>query len=259
MGDLLKYLGSSGVESLYKQQQSTQSGGYQNTNSGYSGLNGLNRPPSYNQSDYGQQQNTSSGYSAYNNHQHRKVDASRPYIVLVQNGAGYLQNYVIFGSSENRTHPNFGNPPQITITYGLAGYSYTQLLADTEAKPFTLGRIRIDLLDTNTANLTSPLSVIKTSSEGTVFQSPLTPYTALNQFITSAIEIPCNFEVDADTSIRGSLLAQSGIRLSFFPAHRYGMNQMDRIERERLRKLAQEAAEYEEMKMLLLITIRGRA
>lgn len=149
-----------------------------------------------------------------------KVDVSRPYIVLVQNTNLVLTNFVLFGSSQNRTSATFGNPAGVNVTYGLAGYTYTQLLADSEAKPFTLGRIRIDLLDNFTANLTSPLSVTKTSSEGTVFTSPLTPFTALNQFITTAIEIPCNFEVDGDTSLTGSLVASSGIRISFFPATR---------------------------------------
>lgn len=170
--------------------------------------------------DYAEGVDYATGQEVHQMAAHAKVDVSRPYIVLVQNGNGILTNYVLFGSSQNRTSATFGNPAGISVTYGLAGYTYTQLLADTEAKPFTLGRIRIDLLDTNTANLTSPLSVIKTSSEGTVFQSPLTPYTALNQFITSAIEIPCNFEIDGDTSVQGSLVATSGIRVSFFPAHR---------------------------------------
>ena len=152
---------------------------------------------------------------------HMKVDVSRPYIVIVQNTNLVLTNYVLFGSSQNRTSATFGNAAGILVTYGLAGYTYTQLLADSEGKPFTLGRIRIDLLDSNTANLTSPISVTKTSSEGTVFTSPLTPYTALNQFQTNAIEIPCNFEVDGDTQLTGALVASSGIRVSFFPAHRW--------------------------------------
>lgn len=149
---------------------------------------------------------------------HTHVDVSRPYIVIVQNTNVILTNYVLFGSSQNRTSATFGNAAGVLVTYGLAGYTYTQLLADTESKPFTLGRIRIDLLDANTANLTSPISVTKTNSEGTVFTSPLTPYTALNQFQTAAIEIPCNLEIDGDTSLTGALVASSGIRMSLFPS-----------------------------------------
>jgi hypothetical protein len=145
-----------------------------------------------------------------------RTDVARPYIVNIQNTNGAITNYVLFGSAANRTSATFGEPAGIVVTYGLIGYTYAQLLADSESKPFTIGRIRLD--DTTAggapANLTSPLSVAKTSSEGTLFQSPLTPYTALNQFITSAIEIPCNFEVDSDTSINGSLIATSSLRFS---------------------------------------------
>ena len=151
-----------------------------------------------------------------------RADVSRPYIINVQNTNGAATNYILFGSSANRTSATFNEPSGIVVTYGLAGYSYQQLLADSEAKPFTIGRIRLD--DTTSggapANLTAPLTVQKTSSEGTLFQSPLTPYTALNQFITSAIEIPCNFEVDGDTQINSSLIASSSVRVSIFPANR---------------------------------------
>ncbi len=154
--------------------------------------------------------------------QQMRTDVARPYIVNISNTNVALTNYVLFGSAANRTSATFGEPAGIVVTYGLAGYTYAQLLADSESKPFTIGRIRLD--DTTaggaSANLTAPLSVAKTSSEGTLFQSPLTPYTALNQFITSAIEIPCNFEVDSDTQIQGSLIASSSIRFSIFPAMR---------------------------------------
>ncbi len=151
-----------------------------------------------------------------------RVDVARPYIINITNANGALTNYLLFGSSANRVSATFNEPAGITVTYGLAGYSYLQLLADSESKPFTVGRIRLD--DTTaggaTANLTAPLTVSKTSSEGTLFQSPLTPYQALNQFITTAIEIPCNFEVDGDTQIQGSLIATSSVRVSIFPAAR---------------------------------------
>lgn len=151
-----------------------------------------------------------------------RTDVSRPYIVNVANTNLVLTNYLLFGSSANRVSATFNEPAGIVVTYGLAGYSYLQLLADSEAKPFTIGRLRLD--DTTAggapANLTAPLTVSKTSSEGTLFQSPLTPYTALNQFITTAIEIPCNFEVDGDTQIQGSLIASSSVRVSIFPAAR---------------------------------------
>ena len=151
-----------------------------------------------------------------------RTDVARPYIINIANGNVGSTNYVLFGSAANRTSATFGEPAGIVVTYGLAGYTYAQLLADSESKPFTVGRIRLD--DTTaggaTANLTAPLTVAKTSSEGTLFQSPLTPYTALNQFITSAIEIPCNFEVDSDTSINGSLIGSSSVRFSIFPAMR---------------------------------------
>lgn len=151
-----------------------------------------------------------------------RVDVARPYIVNVANTNLALTNYLLFGSSANRVSATFNEPAGILVTYGLAGYSYLQLLADSESKPFTVGRIRLD--DTTaggaTANLTAPLTVSKTSSEGTLFQSPLTPYQALNQFITTAIEIPCNFEVDGDTQIQGTLIASSSVRVSIFPAMR---------------------------------------
>ncbi len=152
----------------------------------------------------------------------QRVDVSRPYIINVANGNAFLTNYLLFGSAANRTAAGFNEPAGITVTYGLAGYTYAQLLADSESKPFTIGRIRLD--DTTAggavANLTAPITVSKTSSEGTLFQSPLTPYQALNQFITSAIEIPCNFEVDSDTQLQGSLIATSSVRVSIFPAAR---------------------------------------
>lgn len=151
-----------------------------------------------------------------------RTDVSRPYIVNVANTNGFLTNYNLFGSSANRVSATFNEPAGIVVTYGLAGYSYLQLLSDSESKPFTIGRLRLD--DTTAggapANLTAPLTVAKTSSEGTLFQSPLTPYTALNQFVTTAIEIPCNFEVDGDTQINGTLIASSSVRVSIFPAAR---------------------------------------
>ena len=93
-----------------------------------------------------------------------RVDVARPYIINVANTNLVLTNYLLFGSSANRVSATFNEPAGILVTYGLAGYSYLQLLADSESKPFTVGRLRLD--DTTaggaTANLTAPLTVSKT-------------------------------------------------------------------------------------------------
>ncbi len=190
-------------------------------------------------------------HGLYGNHYNER-HISRPYVVLVQNENHTQTNYILFGSASNRLAANYGNPIGINISCGMEGYSYSELLADTEVRPFTLGRIRIDTLDSNTRNLEMPVSVTKISAQGTVFMSPLTPYTALNQFITSAIEIPCNFEIDNGTAINGSLVPKSKVRISFYPASRVSFDNLEDIAR---RKREADAAEYESIRYLLLLTI----
>ncbi len=179
-----------------------------------------------------------------------QMDVVRPYIVVVQNGNDHASNYVLFGAYQNRTSASFGNPSGITVSYGMSGYTYHQLLAETESQPFILGRIRIDTMDGNSGNLTSPLTVNTNDIDGTISSTLLTPHVPLNQFITHVVEMECDVKVDAYTSIEGYLNANSGVRFTLFPSARVRFDRFALIERRR-----REEKEYEELRYLLILTI----
>jgi hypothetical protein len=66
-----------------------------------------------------------------NIHQYN-AKTSSPYEVLVQNTTGGALTAVIFGSDNNRTAANFGNPVGITITSATPNINYLQQLASSE-------------------------------------------------------------------------------------------------------------------------------
>ena len=85
--------------------------------------------------------------------------ASSPYIIDITNNSNESIEFVTIGNSyADRFENNFGQHPNIEITYLIRDITYSEFLAHTEKKPFDVCKTIIK--STSTQQLDQPTSII---------------------------------------------------------------------------------------------------
>ena len=144
-----------------------------------------------------------------------KVTIARPFVLNVLNNTDVLKQAVLFQKAPLIDEERIED---ISIKYGLIGYSYSEMCEDIKKKDIPIRKIRLDMLDLNTKNYgkfdKSDFIVEHKNSSG---EYELKFKHAPNQFIFSARELDCDFILDTSSIISLYVPAKSGIRLSFFP------------------------------------------
>ena len=141
---------------------------------------------------------------------------SDPYTFTLTNTIATDTPVNLFNSRLNRTLANNGIATTITVTYGFPNYTYGQLLADTEASPFTCGKIRVD--STSASQLSQSMVFVQNSPNGYSTGEPATILTNLFQQINTGVEYSCNRVIDGSWGINYTVLASQSATLRFYPA-----------------------------------------
>ncbi len=141
---------------------------------------------------------------------------SDPYTFTLTNTIATDTAVNLFNSRLNRTLANQGIAATITVTYGFPNYTYLQLLGDTEASPFTCGKIRVD--SSSASQLSQSMVFAQNSPNGYYNGEPATILTNLFQQINTGVEYSCNRVIDGSWGINYTILASQAATLRFYPA-----------------------------------------
>lgn len=152
-----------------------------------------------------------------NIHQYN-AKTSSPYEVRVQNTTPGALTAIIFGSDNNRTAANFGNPVGITITSATPNINYLQQLAASEKSNFEVGMTYIQVEAGSTAVLTATWNLTYLNQDGELVSKPLAVKKSPNQFQNDVIEFYYTFPLGGLTQISVSIPANTTAVYSFYPS-----------------------------------------
>jgi len=143
--------------------------------------------------------------------------STEPYVLNIVNAnAGATENAIIFGRNRYVGQANFGSGANITITMGVSGVPYEQLLQQSASEPFEVVKIRLS--SSSTTQLDQSMTFVKTDSNGQSAQTPITvtSYLSPDQFQNSLRDIDYRMQIDGNTHIEYPILASQSVTLSIY-------------------------------------------
>ena len=149
-----------------------------------------------------------------------KVPTSQPYIISIQNtSTASAYPATILGANETLgyTSPNWQNSAAISITMGISGVTYRELLEQSKTKPFTVSGIMIQ--SSNTNQITKVLTITQKDVNGNVFSQPVVPQYDPYQNLNNVLYQEFKFLVDGQASVViSSVLASTTVTYSLYPS-----------------------------------------
>lgn len=143
-----------------------------------------------------------------------------PYQISVANTTGGTLTVVLFGLNQYLLSTNFGSAVGLTVTPSQSNISYLMLLQQSAAQPFETSLIRVQ--STNAAQVTQILTVQSTDANGQTCTVPVITqsYFSANQFQSGIVDVPYSVTIDGNTNITSSVLANTTVIYTFFPAEK---------------------------------------
>ncbi len=154
----------------------------------------------------------------------RIMEASRPYILVIKNNSfDFIKDFKI---NNLRQAMQVGKEydDRVTVSYGLHGYTYQAFLSHFVTHPTKFGLVRYEAYhgyhNYVTQQLTGcPLYVIEGDPNGDTKRTALVLSTALNQFITNAVQKRCDFDfTDMSWDMRLDLMPEAMVKIYLYPA-----------------------------------------
>ncbi len=143
------------------------------------------------------------------------MPVSKPYSLTIVNATAGTLNAVLFGFTDNYNAVNFGSPAGITIGSGTASTSYQRLLAQSNAKPFTI--VKWLFISTNTAQLNIEMTATYWDANGRQCTDPIPLWQDPYQQLTTSLEYLYELKVDCDTQLTIPILANTTLQMYMFP------------------------------------------
>lgn len=151
------------------------------------------------------------------------VKKSMPYSVNIVSVSGVAVNdFDILGSYEYVTNSGFtagGNLVigSITISSGIPGVTYRELLYQTQNNPFTVGLTY--LTSSNTLQLQEVFTIITKDSNGTAVTIPIVPAFDPYQQLQTVNIVNQEYRIDGFTKLRfASIGANTSLNVRFYPS-----------------------------------------
>ncbi len=144
------------------------------------------------------------------------LPVSDPYIIQYVNTTTNDVTATIFGFNDTQNTPNFGNPAAVVITNSQGG-TYGRLWAQSNNKPFKIGKIRFE--SATAAQLQQTYSIIQVDASGKTYTVPLNLSVQLDayQFQATIRDVVRTISVDGNTSITFTLKASATLVISMYP------------------------------------------
>lgn len=142
--------------------------------------------------------------------------STEPYVMTIANAGVATETAIVWGRNRFVGAVNFGSDPNITITMGVAGVTYEQMLQQSASEPFEVVKIR---LSSTTANqLDQSITLVKSDSNGQEAQTPITvtSYLSPDQFQATLRDIDYRIQVDGNTHLSYPVLAGGSVTMSVY-------------------------------------------
>jgi len=142
--------------------------------------------------------------------------STEPYVLNIANAGAGTETAIIFGRNRFVGQANFGSGANITITIGVAGVPYEQLLQQSASEPFEIVKVRLS--SSSTTQLDQSMTFVKTDSNGQSAQTPITvtSYLSPDQFQNSLRDIDYRMQIDGNTHIAYPILAGQSVTMSIY-------------------------------------------
>ncbi len=143
-----------------------------------------------------------------------------PYQVNCVNTTAGALTIVLFGKNQYLLTANFGSSVGTTVTPSQANVTYLELLQQSADQPFETSLIRIQ--SSNTSQITQILTITSKDANGQLAQIPVITqsYFSANQFQSGILDVPYPVKIDGNTNVSFSILANTSVTLTFFPAEK---------------------------------------
>tara|TARA_R110000764_G_scaffold2278_1_gene9714 strand:+ start:1597 stop:2322 length:726 start_codon:yes stop_codon:yes gene_type:complete len=145
---------------------------------------------------------------------------SQPYILSIANSTtDAVANVAVFNAYKSlaATATNFDNPAAITISMGIGGLTYGEMLYQSMNKPFVVG-----LTYLQSANASQVLETIRISQKdinGNESHKSIVPTIDPYQQQTGTVAIAFNYKIDGFTKLTiASILASATLNVYLYPA-----------------------------------------
>ncbi len=160
----------------------------------------------------------------------QKMEVSRPYIITIKNSTYELIKDFSLNNLHQALKAGEKFDSRVYVEYGLKHYSYLEFLQSMQTTMPTIGRMRIDSIHDypkyQTIQLNKPIIAVSKNADGSTFTSPIFPYTALNQFITTSNEVSCNIQFKDGWDLLFTLMPEAEIRISLFPSSAINLSRL---------------------------------
>lgn len=143
-----------------------------------------------------------------------------PYQLTVVNSTAGNLTMVIFGNNANLLSTNFGSSVGLSVTPAQTNITYLQLLQQSASQPFETSLIRVQ--STNSSQVTQILTVTVTDANGQSATLPIITqsYFSSYQQQSGILDVPYQLKIDGNTSITSTILANTTVTYTFFPAEK---------------------------------------
>lgn len=144
------------------------------------------------------------------------VPVSDPYVIQYANGLTSNVTAYMFGYNSFWGSTNYGNNTSVTIT-NLQGTTYSALLAQSNNKPFKIGKLRFQ--SSTSSQLTQTVSITHVDANGKTYSKPLNLSILKDayQFQSDILDINQIITVDANTYLSFTLIASATLVIAVFP------------------------------------------
>lgn len=143
-----------------------------------------------------------------------------PYQLTVVNTTAGNLTLVMFGQNQFLLSTNFGSSVGLSVTPAQTNVSYLQLLQQSASQPFETSLLRVQ--STNASQVTQILTVTVTDANGQSATLPIITqsYFSSYQQQSGILDIPYQVKIDGNTSITSTILANTTVTYTFFPAEK---------------------------------------
>lgn len=143
-----------------------------------------------------------------------------PYQLTVVNSTAGNLTLVMFGQNQYLLSTNFGSSVGLSVTPAQTNVSYLQLLQQSASQPFETSLIRVQ--STNASQVTQILTVTVTDANGQSATLPIITqsYFSSYQQQSGILDVPYQVKIDGNTSITSTILANTTVTYTFFPAEK---------------------------------------
>lgn len=143
---------------------------------------------------------------------------------IVNAGGATISNVDIGDSYANRSLSNFGNNIEIAVTSAIPGVTYQEWLAQTESRPFRVGRTEIISATSNQLN--ESFALTHRNASGEAQSEALSPDMDPYQRQTDRIRFDYDYLFDGFSRVRiGRVLPTATIYLKIWPSAIYSATQ----------------------------------